>query len=147
MPTPSKRSAEDSTNGDEPSSKKTRKNAKSKPTVPIGMCSLSKKEFGDKIKDCFRLEKYDMSRTLISMDMDVVFFRGFFGNNDKINVTPMDYDESTPVVVAQLSPVAASEVFGVTKTKNGNRYKTVHLSAMVVILYPERKRAQAWVTA
>ncbi|KAI0460566.1 hypothetical protein F5B21DRAFT_13574 [Xylaria acuta] len=81
------------------------------------------------------------------MSMDLVFFRHLFGDRDGIVMTPTNYDESTAVIVAQLSSDAAGEVFGVTKIKNGNRYKTVYLAGMVVILYPGRKRAQAWVTA
>ncbi|KAI1123027.1 hypothetical protein F5Y10DRAFT_270470 [Nemania abortiva] len=155
MPALSKRSAETGAHDGEPTPKKSRPSAKTK---SVGMCSLSKKEFGDKIKHCLRLEKYEVSRTLIKMDMDLEFFRNFFGGVDGIGMTPTDiewrsnhslsdYDDSTPVVVAQLSSAAASEVFGVTKTRNGNRYKTVYLAGMVVIFYPDRKRAHVWVTA
>ncbi|KAI0012003.1 hypothetical protein F4779DRAFT_118822 [Xylariaceae sp. FL0662B] len=111
------------------------------------MCSLNKKEFGDRIKDCLRLEKFAVQRMLISMDMDVTFFREFFGGErNGIVITPAEYNESSPVVVARLSKEAAGEIFGVTKIKNGNRYATFYLLKMVVILYPEEKKAQAWIT-
>lgn len=57
-----------------------------------------------------------------------------------------EYDDQTPVIVAQLSNTAAGEIFGVSKIKNGNRYSTLHLAGMVVILYPVEKKAQAWLT-
>jgi hypothetical protein len=36
--------------------------AKPKAAKTIGHCSLNKKEFGDKIKDCLALEKYEVQR-------------------------------------------------------------------------------------
>lgn len=61
-------------------------------------------------------------------------------------ISLLEYDDKTPVVVAALSNAAAGEIFGVSKVKGGNRYATVHLAAMVVILYPASKKAQAWLT-
>ncbi|KAK7463569.1 hypothetical protein VKT23_006915 [Stygiomarasmius scandens] len=112
----------------------------------IGMCSLNKKEFGDRIKDCLRLEKYDIQPMMFSMNMDVAFFRSFFASNPNVKITPQEFDDTTPVVVANLSNKAAGEVFGVSKIKNGNRMSTYDLRAMVVILYPVQQKAQAWVS-
>ncbi|KAH8818911.1 hypothetical protein DL96DRAFT_1560416 [Flagelloscypha sp. PMI_526] len=127
----SKRSlSEDDAYLDAPPAKK-RAPAKKKTAASVGLCSLNKKDFGDKIKDCLRLEKYAVQSMMISMQMDVAFFQ---------------YDDSSPVIVANLSNEAAGEIFGVSKVKGGNRYSTVHLRSMVVILYPSAQKAQAWVT-
>jgi hypothetical protein len=50
-------------------------------------------------------------------------------------------------VVAELRNKEAGEVFGVSKIKNGNRYETVHLFRMSVILYPLKKTASVWISA
>lgn len=54
----------------------------------VGHCSLSKKDFGDAIKDCFSLEKYSLQRTRIDMEMDVPFFRSFFDAGKGVQITP-----------------------------------------------------------
>lgn len=65
--------------------------------------------------------------------------------NYTLNVISV-YDEETPVVVAQLTHAAAGAVFGVSKVKGGNRFATTHLAKMAVILFPQTKKAQAWLT-
>jgi hypothetical protein len=57
------------------------------------------------------------------------------------------YDETTPVVVAELGHKEAGEIFGVSKIKNGNRYTTIHLARMSVVLYPIKKTAMVWISA
>jgi len=113
--------------------------------VAAGHCSLSKKEFGDRIKKSLALEKYGSQRTRINMEMDVAFFRAFF-NRSGILIVPPDFDERTPVVVAELNHNQAGEVFGVSKVKGGNRMVTTYLLSMCVVLYPAQKRASAWLT-
>jgi hypothetical protein len=81
--------------------------AKPKAAKTIGHCSLNKKEFGDKIKDCLALEKYEVQRMSfkvrgyhlytgmecanyseqLQMEMDVAFFKDFFGDKG-IEITP-----------------------------------------------------------
>lgn len=56
------------------------------------------------------------------------------------------YDKETPVVVAQLNNAAAGALFGVSKVRGGNRYKTNYLMKMAVIFYPQASKAQAWLT-
>ncbi|CAJ2507521.1 Uu.00g087070.m01.CDS01 [Anthostomella pinea] len=58
----------------------------------------------------------------------------------------MSTSRKTPVIVAQLSNAVAGKIFGVSKVKGGNRFATIHVAAMVVILYLEAKKAQAGVT-
>ncbi|KAF8899659.1 hypothetical protein CPB85DRAFT_186633 [Mucidula mucida] len=107
----------------------------------LGFCSLNKKDFGDKIMVCFqcvatrplssaahryvpfRLEKYDIQPMSFNVEMDVAFFRSFFGSAG-VAIVPASYDESTPVVVATLTNRTAGAVFGVSKIKNGNRSST-----------------------
>ncbi|KAF8899663.1 hypothetical protein CPB85DRAFT_1327392 [Mucidula mucida] len=110
-----------------------------------GFCSLNTKDFGDKIKACFKLEKYDIQPMSFNVEMDVAFFRSFFGSAG-VAIVPASYDESTPVVVATLTNRTAGAVFGVSKIKNGNRYSTYELDRMVVILYPSTKQAQVFVS-
>jgi hypothetical protein len=57
------------------------------------------------------------------------------------------YDETTPIIVAELGNKEAGEVFGVSKIKNGNRYTTINLARMCVVLHPPKKVATAWVSA
>jgi len=129
-----------------PAPKKARTSATKKATA-VGFCSLSKKDFGDKIKAALVLEKYNQQVTLITLDMDVAFFRSFFGAGiTGIKITPEIYDENTPIVVAELTYHAAGEVFGVSKVKGGNRMATIHLAQMCVTLWPQEKRAKAWLT-
>ncbi|KAF8075124.1 hypothetical protein FPV67DRAFT_616170 [Lyophyllum atratum] len=48
-----------------------------KPTAAssfVGMCSLNKKDFGDRIKSALRLEKYEIQQMRFDVTMDVVFF-------------------------------------------------------------------------
>ncbi|KAJ7048823.1 hypothetical protein C8F01DRAFT_1266556 [Mycena amicta] len=85
-----------------------------------GTCSLTKKEFGDRIKDALRIEKYDVQRMRIDLTMDVAFFRSFFGGHARITPALAEYTPSTPVIVAELSNTQAGDVFGVSKVKNGN---------------------------
>ncbi|VDC04577.1 unnamed protein product [Peniophora sp. CBMAI 1063] len=80
------------------------------------------------------------------IQMDIAWFRQFFDSGTGVKIVPPTYDESTPVVVATLSNAVAGSLFGVTKIKNGNRYSTFHLERMVVIIYPEERRAEVWVT-
>lgn len=89
--------------------------------------------------------------------------RTFFGGNATITPTGIivanlypsnplitsflpDFDESTPVVVAELNNAQAGTVFGVSKIKNGNRMETVHLANMVVVFYPPTGKASCWVS-
>jgi len=120
--------------------------AKKPAVVPTsaGTCSLNKKDFGDRIKDALRLEKYEIQKMRFDVTMDVVFFRSFFGGNAKI--APQEYDQSTAVVVAELSNAQAGTVFGVSKIKNGNRYSQYHLSSMIVVFYPATGKASCWLT-
>lgn len=84
--------------------------AKSKASQTPSHCSLNKKEFGDRIKDCLALEKYEvqgMSFKVNSMliyckcqfgafadsesfqvEMDVAFFKSFFGGDYGVQITP-----------------------------------------------------------
>lgn len=56
--------------------------------------------------------------------MDVTFFRAFFDADVKgVSITPAEYDETVPVIVAQLSNDTAGQIFGVSKVKGGNRSK------------------------
>jgi hypothetical protein len=81
--------------------------AKTKTAKTIGHCSLNKKEFGDRIKACLALEKYEVQRMSfkvreyhlytgveyancseqLQMQMDVAFFKDFFGDKG-IEITP-----------------------------------------------------------
>ncbi|KAI1098439.1 hypothetical protein F4804DRAFT_338205 [Jackrogersella minutella] len=92
-PKTAKRLAESDVSDEEP---KPKKRAPPKTAMSVGICTcLTKKDFGDSIRDCLR---------------------------------------------------SSGEIFGVSKIKNGNRYATVSLASMVVILYPGEKKAQAWIT-
>ncbi|KAJ7154367.1 hypothetical protein C8R43DRAFT_885135, partial [Mycena crocata] len=120
---------------------------KSKPkaaATAIGVCSLNKKDFGDRIKAALRLEKYDVQRMRINLTMDVTFFRTFFGGH--ASITPPDFSQESPVIVAELNNAQAGEVFGVSKIKNGNRMTTIHLQSMMVVFYPATGKASAWLT-
>ncbi|KAK7044443.1 reverse transcriptase [Favolaschia claudopus] len=121
---------------------------KSKPkasaAVAGGQCSLSKKEFGDKIKAALRLEKYEVQRMRFNVTMDVAFFRSFFGGN--ASITPADFSQDSPVVTAELNNSQAGTVFGVSKIKNGNRMETIHLSSMMVVFYPSKGKASVWLS-
>ncbi|KAJ6615121.1 hypothetical protein B0H10DRAFT_2220625 [Mycena sp. CBHHK59/15] len=110
----------------------------------VGTSSLNKKEFGDRIKDALRLEKYDVQRMRINLTMDVAFFRYFFGGH--ATITPQDFSQESPVVVAELNNSQAGEVFGVSKIKNGNRMTTIHLQSMMVVFYPSMGKASVWLT-
>ncbi|KAJ6562557.1 hypothetical protein B0H19DRAFT_1144952 [Mycena capillaripes] len=120
------------------------KKSKSKPPTVAGVCSLSKKNFGDRIKEFLRLEKYDVQRMRLNVTMDVAFFRSFFGGH--ASITPLDFSLDSPVVVAELNTSQAGEVFGVSKIKNGNRMTTIHLQSMMVVFYPSKGKASAWLT-
>ncbi|KAJ7275689.1 hypothetical protein C8J57DRAFT_1177356 [Mycena rebaudengoi] len=120
------------------------KKAKAKASTAVGTCSLNKKDFGDKIKEALRLEKYDVQRMRINLTMDVAFFRSFFAGHALI--TPSDFSQESPVVVAELNNSQAGEVFGVSKIKNGNRMTTVHLQSMMVVFYPAKGKASVWLT-
>lgn len=65
----------------------------------------------------------------------------------RCELTHLAYDESTPVVVAEMGNKEAGEIFGVSNIKNGNRYETVHLRRMCIVLYPGKKVATAWISA
>ncbi|KAF7344357.1 Reverse transcriptase, RNaseH [Mycena sanguinolenta] len=119
---------------------------KSKPKAPasVGTCSLNKKDFGDRIKAALRLEKYEAQRMRINVTMDVAFFRSFFGGH--ASITPADFSQDSPVVVAELNNSQAGEVFGVSKVKNGNRMTTLHLQSMMVVFYPSKGKASVWLT-
>ncbi|KAL8287052.1 hypothetical protein RQP46_004058 [Phenoliferia psychrophenolica] len=107
-----------------------------------GLCSLDHEQFGDAIKDCLALEKYEVQRMCIPMAMDVKCFRNLFGDNGVL-ISPAVYDDSSEVVVARLNNAQAGTIWGVSKIKNGNRYSSVHLASMVVILWPKKRRAEA----
>ncbi|KAJ7635046.1 hypothetical protein FB45DRAFT_744186, partial [Roridomyces roridus] len=112
--------------------------------MAAGTCSLSKKDFGDRIKAALRLEKYDAQRMRINLTMDVAFFRSFFVGH--ASITPSDFSQESPVIVAELNNSQAGEVFGVSKIKNGNRMVTLHLQSMMVVFYPATGKASAWLT-
>ncbi len=92
--------------------------------------------------------------------MEVAFFKSFFGGN--ASITPegesnqfflvrvliwcLEYDETTPVDVAELTNAQAGAVFGVSKIKNGNRYTQYHLASMMVVFHPSKRRASCWLT-
>lgn len=59
---------------------------------------------------------------------------------------PSTFDESSPVVVVELSNAEAGELLGVSKVKGGNRMETIHLWKMCFIFYPAEGRCTAWVT-
>ncbi|KAG5654181.1 hypothetical protein H0H81_006563 [Sphagnurus paluster] len=124
--------------------KKPRAKKVAAPTPGLGYCSLSKKDFGDKIKSALVLEKYEIQSMRFYVKMDVAFFRTFFGGNARI--TPQEYDQNTAVVVAELNNAQAGQVFGVSKIKNGNRYSTYHLASMMVVFYPSTGNASCWLT-
>ncbi|KAJ7136632.1 hypothetical protein C8R44DRAFT_695542 [Mycena epipterygia] len=128
----------------EPKAAAPAKKSKPKASTAIGACSLNKKDFGDRIKEALRLEKYDVQRMRINVTMDVAFFRSFFGGH--ASITPQDYSQDSPVVVAELSNSQAGEVFGVSKIKNGNRMTTIHLQSMMVVFYPSKGKASVWLT-
>ncbi|KAJ7706714.1 hypothetical protein B0H17DRAFT_1001143 [Mycena rosella] len=109
-----------------------------------GTCSLNKKEFGDRIKEALRLEKYDVQRMRFNVTMDSAFFRSFFGGH--ASITPPDFSQDSPVVVAELNNSQAGEVFGVSKIKNGNRMTTIHLQSMIIVFYPSKGKASVWLT-
>ena len=79
------------------------------------------------------------------MTMDVAFFRQFFDVGG-VAINPAEYNESTPVVVAELSNAQAGEIFGVSKVKNGNRMANIYLNSMCVVFYPGTGKARAWLT-
>ena len=56
------------------------------------------------------------------------------------------YDDKTPVIVADLSHHQAGELFGISKVNGGNKYTTIHMRSMCVILYSKDKKARVWVT-
>ncbi|KAJ7485802.1 hypothetical protein FB451DRAFT_1363603 [Mycena latifolia] len=123
------------------------KKTKPKPkaaTAAMGTCSLNKKEFGDRIKEALRLEKYDVQRMRFNVTMDVAFFRSFFSGH--ASITPHDFSGDSPVVTAELNNSQAGEVFGVSKIKNGNRMTTIHLQSMIVVFYPPKGKASVWLT-
>ncbi|KAJ6470529.1 hypothetical protein C8R45DRAFT_836906, partial [Mycena sanguinolenta] len=122
----------------------TAKRSKPKAATSVGTCSLNKKDFGDRIKAALRLEKYEAQRMRINVTMDVVFFRSFFGGH--ASITPTDFSQDSPVVVAELNNSQAGEVFGVSKIKNGNRMTTLHLQSMMVVFYPSKGKASVWLT-
>ncbi|KZP18733.1 hypothetical protein FIBSPDRAFT_893318 [Athelia psychrophila] len=133
-----------------PAPKKKRAPAKPKASAAaaaalVGHCSLSKKDFGDRIKSCLKLEKYEIQPMHFRMTMDAPFFRAFFGTNG-IVIAPSTFDETTEIVVATLTNAQAGAVFGVSKIKNGNRYQSYDLAKMVVIFYPKTSQAEAWLT-
>ncbi|KAJ7785323.1 hypothetical protein DFH07DRAFT_726452, partial [Mycena maculata] len=128
----------------EPKTASTGIKSKPKALPALGTCSLTKKDFGDHIKAALRLEKYDVQPMRINLTMDVAFFRSFFSGH--ASITPQEFSQDTPVVVAELNYSQAGEVFGVSKIKNGNRMTTIHLQSMVVILYPVTGKASAWLT-
>lgn len=53
---------------------------------------------------------------------------------------------SQPTTVAQLNNAQAGEIFGVSKIKKRNRMENFHLSKMVVILWPKKRRAEAYIS-
>ncbi|KAF8205361.1 hypothetical protein K438DRAFT_1964437 [Mycena galopus ATCC 62051] len=120
------------------------KKSKPKAAASIGVCSLNKKDFGDRIKEALRLEKYEAQRMRINVTMDVAFFRSFFGGH--ASITPAEFSQDSPVVVAELNNSQAGEVFGVSKIKNGNRMVTIHLQSMMVVFYPSKGKASVWLT-
>ncbi|KAJ7512943.1 hypothetical protein B0H11DRAFT_1698531, partial [Mycena galericulata] len=128
----------------EPKTASTAKKSKPKAHTSLGVCSLNKKDFGDRIKAALRLEKYDAQRMRINLTMDIAFFRSFFSGH--ASITPQDFSQDSPVIVAELSNSQAGEVFGVSKIKNGNRMTTLHLQSMMVVFYPSTGKASAWLT-
>lgn len=82
--------------------------------------------------------------------MDTAFFRTFFVDNDKFSkqlpITPTEFDDSSPVVVVELSHQQAAELLGVSKVKGGNRFTTTHLAAMCVVFYPSLGMAKIWLS-
>ncbi|KAH7113355.1 hypothetical protein EDB81DRAFT_670264 [Dactylonectria macrodidyma] len=131
--------------------KKARGTVKPKKTVKdVGTCSMDKKQIGDRVKAALALNKYALNRTVISLQMDTAFFRTFFVDNDKLSkplpITPPEFDETTPVVVVDLSHHQAGELLGVSKVKGGNRLATTHLAAMCVVFYPSRGTAKIWLS-
>ncbi|KAH8670745.1 hypothetical protein BGZ61DRAFT_537377 [Ilyonectria robusta] len=128
--------------------KKARTTAKPKKAVKnVGTCSMDKKQIGDRVKAALALNKYALNRTL---QMDTAFFRTFFVDNDKLSkplpITPTEFDDTTPVVVVDLSRNQSGELLGVTKVKGGNRLATTHLAAMCVVFYPSRGMAKIWLS-
>jgi hypothetical protein len=131
-----------------PTTKKPRKAPT--PKGVVGTCSLNKKELGDRIKECFALEKYSLNRTVIRMDMDLAYFKSFFGNNPAIaeRITPplATISSTTPVAVLDLGNAQAGELLGVSKIKGGNRIATVDMYAMQILFYPTTSKAVVWVS-
>ncbi|KAK4543709.1 hypothetical protein LTR36_005354 [Oleoguttula mirabilis] len=82
--------------------------------------------------------------------MDTAFFRSFCVDNSSLSqpveVTPSTFDDSTPVVVVELTFLAAGEVLGVSKIKGGNRYATTYLSSMSIVFYPAEQKCRLWLT-
>lgn len=82
--------------------------------------------------------------------MDTTFFRTFFVDNDKLSkplpITPIEFDDTSPVVVLDFSHHQAAELLGVSKVKGGNRLSTTHLAAMCVVFYPSLGTAKIWLS-
>ncbi|KAH8753296.1 hypothetical protein F5883DRAFT_469381 [Diaporthe sp. PMI_573] len=116
----------------------------------VGTCSMNKKEIGDHVKAALALNKYALNRTVISLQMDTAFFRTLFVDNNKLSkplpITPTEFDDTTPVVVMDLSYHQASELLGVSKVKGGNRFATTYLAAMCIVFYPSRSTAKIWLS-
>jgi len=86
------------------------------------------------------------------MDMDLVFFRSFFTNprhaglSSPLKITPAVFDETTPVVVADVTHKQAGELLGLTKVKGGNILETVLLAAACMVFRPAEGRCSMWLT-
>lgn len=82
--------------------------------------------------------------------MDTIVFRASFVYNPALSipakVTPETFDETTPVVVVELSSNAAGAILGVSKVKGGNRMETTCLESMSVISYPTDMKCRLWLT-
>lgn len=82
--------------------------------------------------------------------MDTPFFRTFFVDNDKLSkplsITPTEFNDTTPVIVLDVSHHQAGELLGVSKVKGGNRFGTTHLAAMCVVFRPSQGTAKIWLS-
>ncbi|PHH91196.1 hypothetical protein CDD83_1382 [Cordyceps sp. RAO-2017] len=115
-----------------------------------GRCSLSRAAMGRLVKASITPRMLWLNETVIRLGMDTLFFRAFFVENENLSspvvTTPRVFNDSTPIVVAELSGRQAGEVLGERRVRRSRmRWKT-QLMDMCVVFRPNIGRAKIWLS-
>ena len=118
-----------------------------KPPKVTGGYEMQRRALGDAVKAAISVEKWCIAaRCQCTTRTTLDVFRNLIVPN-AADVTPPDFDASTPVVVAAVrGSSSAGEIFGKTKITGGTRMGSWSANKMELIFFPPTGELRCWWT-